>query len=132
MTNLSPREIRVADQLAAIAAVLSGVPVYKDKPDVVEQLMVDYYLGDEEYVVLSADRRERPDLFGKFDGEPEWEAWLICTVELQHNNPAAYVDALNYILRRRPAYAEVFTAVMEAGLRGPGPTGPSSTPVDRT
>jgi hypothetical protein len=74
--------------------------------------MQEHFPDPDDVMALPEDRLLHPELYGAFDGEPEYEALLVCCVELRASGE--FDAAIAHLLTLRPDYEGVATR-MAAG-----------------
>lgn len=103
------RQRRQNQLVREIKQVLQQMPAFEDDPARLSMVMLEYFLGKD--LPLAEDHARDPESFSPFSGEAEFEAYLVCTIELTKNEfteaerrfLALRPDFLGPIIRVRPA-----------------------------
>lgn len=103
------RQRRQNQLIRKIKQVLRQMPAFEDSPSRLSTVMLEHFFRTE--IPLAEDHARNPDLFSPFTGEAEYEAYLVCMVELgseelaeaERRFLAVRPDFLGPVIRRRPA-----------------------------
>ncbi|MFN3602710.1 MAG: hypothetical protein ACK4UY_15110 [Dietzia sp.] len=93
------RQRRQNQLVRKIKQVLQQMPAFEDDPSRLSMVMFEYFLGNE--LPLAEDHVRDPESFSPFSGEAEFEAYLVCAIELGKDE---FAEAERRFLDLRPDF----------------------------